>query len=442
MKQKLFFLMLTLFMLSVASVQAQVTIGADEPPHSSAVLDLQSDNLGLKLPTIELGDVSVFQLSGTTTNAEGIMIYNKSDETTGGSGKGIYVWEGKWVYAGKSAPVEVPVTKIDITSAGFVTELNASGAGNTLKLTATVEPDNASNKTLSWMQVYNPATTVGSVTIDATGLVTGVKAGTVTVRATATDGSGVYRNLELTVVPTDLVTGITVVPVNGSSPIAVSKTLQMQATVEPITANPTVLWSVDDGTLASVSTSGLVSASADGSTNITATAADGSGTIGTYPLVITPGTPLNTFTVEIGETDYQAYVYLGKTWTVENMRHGVAQYSYYDNDELRPNNYYTYTQAQAICTGDFRLPTADDYRDLSVYLENGNLPFEQRAPWFGAAAMIGGHNVSAWANWGVRTEYWTSDSHYVYFVVASGHMTVATNTPQPAMAWSVRCVMD
>jgi hypothetical protein len=67
--KKMMFLMLTLLIGSAASMNAQVTIGSDENPHSGAILDLQSANLGLKLPNVALdNDLTVFGLPVTATS--------------------------------------------------------------------------------------------------------------------------------------------------------------------------------------------------------------------------------------------------------------------------------------------------------------------------------------------------------------------------------------
>jgi hypothetical protein len=338
--------------------------------------------------------------------------------------------------------VEVPVTKIDITSAGYATVLNASGAGSTLQLTATVEPDNASNKTLSWTQVYSPATTAGKVTIDETGLVTGVKAGPVTVRAAATDGSGAYRDLALTVKPSDVVTGIIVAPVNGTSPVEVGKALQLQATVEPITAYPVVTWSVDNSEIATINaSSGLVTTLSEGSITVTATAGDGSSVSSDpYPLEIIPGQPLNTINVEIGGTQYQAYVYMGKTWTVENMKHGDALYSYWQGtDEQRPNNYYTYAQAQLICTDGFSLPTLSDFQELGGALHSPFVEANEVLPWLGTAHMVG-YRMSAWFRYGEYVVYWGQGGWSTFNSLNGAVSTDLAPDPNPGYALSVRCV--
>ena len=64
----------------------------------------------------------------------------------------------------------------------------------TMQLKATVTPDNATNKALTWSSSDE---TVAKV--DANGLVTANKGGKTTIQATAADGSGVYATCEVTV---------------------------------------------------------------------------------------------------------------------------------------------------------------------------------------------------------------------------------------------------
>ncbi|GHT39080.1 hypothetical protein FACS189437_01460 [Bacteroidia bacterium] len=97
--KKMMFLMLTLFLWGAANVNAQVTIGSNTEPHSGAILDLQSDNLGLKLPNVELDDdLTQFVLPEegdfTKDNAIGMIVYNTNTNVS----EGIYAWNGKrWV---------------------------------------------------------------------------------------------------------------------------------------------------------------------------------------------------------------------------------------------------------------------------------------------------------------------------------------------------------
>jgi uncharacterized protein (TIGR02145 family) len=97
MKKTTFFLMLTLIMMSAASVNAQVTIGSMEDPHGGAVLDLSKatgNSVGLLLPHISLDNVYTWQIGGDKDLGVGMLVYNTNNGVTGGDGIGIYIWEG------------------------------------------------------------------------------------------------------------------------------------------------------------------------------------------------------------------------------------------------------------------------------------------------------------------------------------------------------------
>ncbi|MGI5921757.1 MAG: Ig-like domain-containing protein [Syntrophomonadaceae bacterium] len=80
--------------------------------------------------------------------------------------------------------------------------------GETLQMHAAINPANATNRTITW-SVTNGT---GSVIIESeTGLLTGTEDGTVTVKATAHDGSGVVGEKLITVVEADLISTIGVI---------------------------------------------------------------------------------------------------------------------------------------------------------------------------------------------------------------------------------------
>ncbi|ABZ82764.1 multidomain protein with s-layer homology region, ig motif, i-set domain, pkd domain [Heliomicrobium modesticaldum Ice1] len=119
------------------------------------------------------------------------------------------------VYDGTdTADVTVPVS-VTAAPPTLVTSITVRGAGDattvvnggTLQMTAEVLPVDATDKTVTW-SVYSGTGTAG---INAsTGLLTGTGEGTVTVRATANDGSGVYGEATITVTAAPL-------PVMGGS---------------------------------------------------------------------------------------------------------------------------------------------------------------------------------------------------------------------------------
>ena len=190
----------------------------------------------------------------------------------------------------------IPVTGITVTGAGGSSQITSDNG--TLQLTATVTPTNATNQTVTWSLVNG----TGQASISGTGLVTAITSGTVTARATANDGTGIYGTLVITISNQTIpVTGITVTGAGGSSQITSDNgTLQLTATVTPTNAtNQTVTWSLVNGTgQASISSTGLVTAITSGTVTARATANDGTGIYGTLVITISNQTiPVTGITV-------------------------------------------------------------------------------------------------------------------------------------------------
>ena len=94
----------------------------------------------------------------------------------------------------------VLATGISITCGLLLTSISVTCAassvnvGGTISCSANVQPNNASDKGVTWSS--NPP---GVATVDSSGVVTGVTAGTVTITATAVDGSNVFGTTSITV---------------------------------------------------------------------------------------------------------------------------------------------------------------------------------------------------------------------------------------------------
>lgn len=103
------FLMLALLIVSVASVNSQVTIGSTDDPNPSAVLDLKTTNQGLLLPRVAL--VSITSYAPLQSHVAGMTVYNTAISGSGTTAvtPGIYSNDGsKWIRMaeGASIPVE------------------------------------------------------------------------------------------------------------------------------------------------------------------------------------------------------------------------------------------------------------------------------------------------------------------------------------------------
>ena len=153
--------------------------------------------------------------------------------------------------------------------------------GSSLQLVATVMPENARNKTVKWTSGDDKIATV-----DAGGVVTAIAIGSTTITATAADGSGVTAVCKVTVTP-KLVTSITLS--NEELTLEILATAQLTATALPEDAdNRKVEWKSGNPEVATVSGDGLVTATGIGTTTITATATDGSETVATCKVTVTP----------------------------------------------------------------------------------------------------------------------------------------------------------
>ena len=161
-------------------------------------------------------------------------------------------------------------TPVPVTSVSLNKNSTTIAAGSSETLTATVSPSNATNKNLSWTSSNTSVAQVGQ-----DGVVYGIAAGSTTVRASATDGSGKYATCTVTVTggSTVSVTGVTLN--RSTATIDTGGTVTLTATVAPTNAtNKTVTWSSSNSSVATVS-GGVVTGVSAGSATITVTTADG-----------------------------------------------------------------------------------------------------------------------------------------------------------------------
>lgn len=148
------------------------------------------------------------------------------------------------------------------TPAGFV------------QLAATVAPSYASDQSVSY-SVSDASLAI----VSATGLVTAKANGTVTVTVTTTDGSKTATSVIAISGQPSTTIAVTSVSFDKATAAISTKggTVQLTATVAPTTATiQAVTYTVSDANLATVSTTGLVTAKANGTVTVTATSTDGS----------------------------------------------------------------------------------------------------------------------------------------------------------------------
>ena len=198
-------------------------------------------------------------------------------QTPGASQPGIE-FSGKVSWDGSSSTVTavncniqqpIPVESVTISGNGVSDGKLSLKVGASAQLTATVKPDNATNKTVSWDSSDNSVAKVSD------GKVTALKAGTATITATAGDISSL-----ITVTVADVPVPVTSVSVSGDGvsdgklSLKSGASVQLTATVKPDNATDRkVAWTSSDSSVANVMGTGVVTAgSKAGKATVTATA--------------------------------------------------------------------------------------------------------------------------------------------------------------------------
>ena len=172
---------------------------------------------------------------------------------------------------GKTATCKVTVSDKEINVTGV--QLNKTETsllvGGSETLVATILPENATNKNVTWK-----SSDAAIATVDASGKVTGVKAGEATITVTTEDG-GKTATCKVTVSDKEIdVTGVTLNKTVLSLETGASETLTATVTPEDAT-NKNVTWKSSDESVATVDASGKVTGVKAGEATITVTTEDG-----------------------------------------------------------------------------------------------------------------------------------------------------------------------
>lgn len=183
--------------------------------------------------------------------------------------------------SGVTATCPVTVTENPVTSVTLNRSTATLKATETVQLSGSVLPANASNKDLVWTTSDEHIATVSE-----SGLVTAVAVGEVTITATSQSTPDISATCRVSVVPTP-VASITLSQTSVS--LKATETVRLTATVAPETATvKDVTWTSDNPKVATVDENGVITAVAVGEAVITATATDGSGVFNTVEVQVEP----------------------------------------------------------------------------------------------------------------------------------------------------------
>lgn len=192
--------------------------------------------------------------------------------------------DGKGIigYDGATGSKVITVTPLLVSSITVTSPTDTVVKAHTLQMSVSeVLPADADDKTYTW-SVENGT---GEATIDTNGLLTAIKAGTVTVWATANDGSGTAGSKSITI--NSIAVG-NILVTSGDTTVKKGETMQMAATVSPENADDKgVIWSIEESTgEADIDENGLLTAKKVGVVIVKATARDGSGINGIKEITI------------------------------------------------------------------------------------------------------------------------------------------------------------
>ncbi|HEV2750218.1 MAG TPA: Ig-like domain-containing protein [Gemmatimonadales bacterium] len=258
------------------------------------------DYLAKIVPTVPVASVTVtpatasltvgqtVQLTATPKDANGnpltgrVITWQSSDNTIASvSSSGLVTGVGAGgpvtitaTSEGQSGTATVNVSLAPVASVTVSPSSANIAITGTVQLTAT--PKDANGNPLSGRAISWASSNTNVATVNTSGLVTGVTAGSVTITATSEGQSGTAT---ITVAGAP-VASVTVTPASAS--VQAGQTVQLTATLKDANGNiltgRTVTWSSNTTTVATVSSSGLVTTTVAGSATITATSEGQSGT--------------------------------------------------------------------------------------------------------------------------------------------------------------------
>ena len=272
----------TALKVGTATITATTTDGSNLTATCKVtVVETPATGISLNKTTASLKATETVTLTATvtpSTTTNKAVTWKSSDETIATVSNGV-------VTAHKVGTADITATTTDgsnlsatckvtvVATAATGISLNKTTASlkanETVTLTATVTPSTATNKSVIWSSSNTSVATVSS-----TGVVTAKAVGTATITATTTDGSNKTATCQVTVVETPA-TGISLNKTTAS--LKATETVTLTATIKPSTAtNKNVTWKSSNTSVATVSSTGVVTAKAVGTATITATTADGS----------------------------------------------------------------------------------------------------------------------------------------------------------------------
>ena len=255
---------------------AGVTVSA--PPVASLTVSPHSASVATN-GTVQLS-VTLRDANGTVLTGRTVTWSSRDSSTATVSGTGLVTGATPGtteVYAtseGHADSSTITVTAPAVASVSVSPSSATLRVSNTSQLTATVR--DAGGNVLTGHTVTWSSSATATATVSTSGLVTAVAPGSATITATS-DGKSGTSTISVTLVP---VSSVTVSPKNDT--LAVGASVQLSATLKDSTGKVltgrTITWATSSPSVATVTTSGMVTGVAGGTATITATSDGASGT--------------------------------------------------------------------------------------------------------------------------------------------------------------------
>lgn len=206
----------------------------------------------------------------TSSNASVVKVSDTGALTAVGTGEAVITATSDGSGLTATCKVTVPEVVFPVESMTLDRTSLVLSIGQSARIVATIEPANATDKTLHWMSSDESVATV-----DDAGNVTAKDYGKTTIVVTTADG-GIMAKCEVSV-PKTMVTKLTLENEDTEITRKLNETVQLKASVWPLEAtNPALRWSSNNEAVASVDENGLVTALSYGEAVISVSTVDGS----------------------------------------------------------------------------------------------------------------------------------------------------------------------
>lgn len=257
----------------------QITLMATILPEDATERELHWESSDIEVATVHNGTVSAIGIGETI-----ISVYTTN---------------------GVSASAVVTVNPI-LAESVTLNETSYTGRqGGSVQLTATVSPENTTDKKVTW-----GSSAPGVATVSENGLVSLIGVGSATITASCGEAKATCQ----VTVQAPLAESVTLTPATGT--VKVKETLQLSAVVNPSNAEYTLTWSSSNPQVASVSETGLVTGVSVGNATITVKTDNG--------LEATCEVSVLTNIVEVASVSLDKTTYTGKEGTTVQLNATVS----------------------------------------------------------------------------------------------------------------------